>query len=275
MDIRIGNTIMIKVSPATIGETNFDNIKSIKAVFIRKENEQPQSCNPAPYCSRNNIYPCYNVQPYNTCYCNNTCECCSEQAEYEDKLDHDDLVFTDGFVHFTFPANKQSHCGEYLVKLSAVIGNEDTDEENCLSLCMNTGIEFNLTCGGSMGHGVGKSYTFTLGEGSSSTDPDDPVVGKKNLYLGMGDEDITTFAEIEALTDLVHEQISKLTEKEFVINNTVVNKYIWFCSQLPISSIQSSNFDVPYVTKADVNGYYCYRTEYQIKKLTTNRFKLI
>ena len=270
MDIRIGNTIILKVSPATIGETNFDNIKSIKAVFIRKENEQPQSCNPAPYCSRNNIYPCYNVQPYNACYCNNTCECCSEQAEYESELEHNDLTFTDGFIHFTFPANKQSHCGEYTVKLSAVIGDENTDEEDCLGLCMNTGIEFNLTCGGSISHGVGKSYTFTLGEGNSSTEPDDPVTppsSTKKIYVGLGGETLSTVNDITSLTNVITKEVNSLAESNDWSLPLSVGKYIWVCSELPVTTIVPDHFAyMPMTNKGTIGTYNCYRANNKVIK---------
>lgn len=114
---------------------------------------------------------------------------------------------------------------------------------------------------------VGVLPLHTLGKPSQSVEP---VIG--NLYIGFGDDAITSMQEMLSLGNLQHYNKANASGNYTIVCPTL--SYLWICTEGTISKVTSNGFEVPMNSPISIGTYRCYRTYHNIKANTTMEFTI-
>lgn len=115
---------------------------------------------------------------------------------------------------------------------------------------------------------MGTLKLHTLGKPSQSVEP---VIG--NLYIGFGDDAITSMQEMLSLGNVQHYNKANASGNYTIVCPTL--SYLWICTEGTISNVTSNGFEVPMNSPISVGTYRCYRTYHRILANTTMDFTII
>lgn len=98
----------------------------------------------------------------------------------------------------------------------------------------------------------------------------EPVIG--NLYIGFGDDAVTSVQEIQALANVQHYNKANPSGNYTIVCPAL--SYLWICTEGTVSKVTSNGFEVPINNVTLVGTYRCYRTYHNIKANTTMEFTI-
>ena len=114
---------------------------------------------------------------------------------------------------------------------------------------------------------MGTLKLHTLAKPSQSVEP---VIG--NLYIGFGDDAITSVQEIQALANVQHYNRANPSGNYTIVCPTL--SYLWICTEGTVGNVTSNGFEVPMNSPISIGTYRCYRTYHNIKANTTMEFTI-
>ena len=114
---------------------------------------------------------------------------------------------------------------------------------------------------------MGTLKLHTLGKPQQSVEP---VIG--NLYIGFGDDAVTSVQEIQALANVQHYNKANASGNYTIVCPSL--SYLWICTEGTISNVTSNGFEVPMNSPISIGTYRCYRTYHNIKANTTMEFTI-
>lgn len=115
---------------------------------------------------------------------------------------------------------------------------------------------------------MGTIKLHTLGKPQQSVEP---TVG--NVYIGFGDNAITSMQEMLSLGNLQHYNKANASGNYTIVCPTL--SYLWICTEGTISKITSNGFEAPMGLGSQFGAYKCYRTYHRILANTTMDFTVI
>jgi hypothetical protein len=98
----------------------------------------------------------------------------------------------------------------------------------------------------------------------------EPVLG--NLYIGFGDDAVTSVQEIQALANVQHYNKANPSGNYTIVCPSL--SYLWICTEGTVGNVTSNGFEVPMNSATLVGTYRCYRTYHNIKANTTMEFTI-
>ena len=98
----------------------------------------------------------------------------------------------------------------------------------------------------------------------------EPVVG--NLYIGFGDDAVTSVQEIQALANVQHYNKANPSGNYTIVCPSL--SYLWICTEGTVGNVTSNGFEVPMNSATSIDTYRCYRTYHNIKANTTMEFTI-
>lgn len=120
---------------------------------------------------------------------------------------------------------------------------------------------------GNMSWMMGTIKLHTLAKPQQSVEP---VLG--SLYIGFGDDAITSVQEIQALANVQHYNKANPSGNYTIVCPSL--SYLWICTEGTVDNVTSNGFEVPMNDVTSIGTYRCYRTYHNIKASTTMEFTI-
>lgn len=114
---------------------------------------------------------------------------------------------------------------------------------------------------------MGTLKLHTLGKPQQSVQP---VLG--NLYIGFGDDAVTSVQEIQALVNVQHYNKANPSGNYTIVCPSL--SYLWICTEGTVGNVTSNGFEVPMNSATLIGTYRCYRTYHNIRANTTMEFTI-
>ena len=83
-------------------------------------------------------------------------------------------------------------------------------------------------------------------------------VGSQELYIGFGNEILTSLSDITSLLNVQHYTADNIHGDYSITCPST--KYLWICSTMDINSVTSSGFEVPLNSPLEISSFKCYRS---------------